>query len=163
MPAVEITPADLAPFTVDNPIPEDKAEAMIEDALAQAAQVAPCILEEDFPAGKAATAKSILRGALLRWHESGQGALSQSQQTAGVFSTSQMFDTRQPRRGIFYPSEKDDLKQLCRTETGGRAWSYDTLGSGVEHADTCAINFGAEYCDCGAILAGFPLWQTEQP
>ncbi len=159
MPAVSIELEDLLPFAE---IPSAKATAMIEDALAMAALVAPCITDDDFDAGKAAAAKAILRGAILRWHEAGQGALSQRQQTAGPFSEAQMFDTRQPRRAMFWPSEIEALERLCRTETGGRAWSYDTLGSGVEHADTCAINFGANYCDCGAILAGFPLWQTEQ-
>lgn len=156
MPAVEIELEDLLPFAE---IPSAKAAAMIADALAMATLVAPCIAEDDFAAGKAAAAKAILRGAILRWHEAGQGALSQ--QNVGPFGAT--FDTRQPRRGMFWPSEIESLQKLCRTETGGRAWSYDTLGCGVEHADTCAINFGAAYCDCGAILAGFPLWQTEQP
>ena len=56
MPAVTITPADLAPFAT---IEEDKAEAMIADALALAALVAPCITSEDFTYD--AAAKAIIK------------------------------------------------------------------------------------------------------
>lgn len=154
--AVSIAVEDLLPFAE---IPSAKATAMIEDALAMASVVAPCITASDFDAAKAAAAKAILRGAILRWHEAGQGALSQHQQNVGPFGETQMFDTRQPRRGLFWPSEIQQLEKLCRTETGGGAWSYDTLGTGDVHNEACAVNFGANYCDCGAYLYGFPLFQ----
>lgn len=150
---MSITPADLTPFAT---IEAAKAQAMIDDALAMAKLVAPCIGETEFDAGKAAAAKAILRGAILRWHDSGSGAVSQ--QVAGPFQ--QTLDTRQPRRSLFWPSEIEQLEKLCRTETGGGAWSYDTYGTGVVHAESCALNMGADYCSCGAIIAGFPLYGT---
>lgn len=152
MPAVSLTTADLAPFAE---IPPAKAQAMIADAVAMAAVIAPCILEEDFASADAA--KAVIRGAVLRWHEAGQGAVSQL--TALQFS--QTFDTRQPRRNLFWPSEITMLEKLCQDASSGGVWAYDTVTSGEYHADWCAFVFGANYCDCGAILAGVPLW--EQP
>lgn len=153
MPAVSIEWDDLAPFAE---IPSAKAAAMIEDALAMAAMVAPCISSEDLTDSKAAAAKAIIRGAILRWHDSGSGAVSQ--QSAGPFQ--QTLDTRQPRRSLFWPSEIEQLEKLCRADDQGGAWGYDTLGSGIiAHADVCSVNFGANYCSCGAVLAGAPLWE----
>lgn len=155
MPAVSIEWADLAPFAE---IPSAKAVAMIEDALAMAELIAPCISSSDLSASKAAAAKAILRAAILRWHESGNGALSQ--QAAGPFS--QTMDTRQQRRSLFWPSEIEDLQKICQadpTDADG-AWSYDGIGGTTsQHADICALNFGAVYCSCGAVLAGVPLYE----
>lgn len=105
MAAVSLTPTDLAPFAT---IDAAKADAMIDDALAMAARVAPCILEATFEHD--AAAKAILRGAILRWHEAGTGALTQ--QGAGPFQVS--YDNRQQRRSMFWPSEITQLQELCR-------------------------------------------------
>ena len=119
MAAVELTPDDLTAFAS---IDEAKAQAMIDDALALAALVAPCIILEDF--AYAAAAKAILRGAILRWHEAGSGAL-QAQQ-AGPFG--QTLDTRQQRRGMFWPSEIESLQQLCLDgNPSGGAFEVDTM------------------------------------
>lgn len=151
MAAVAITPDDLAPFADIEP---EKAEAMIADALAMAALHAPCITSEDFEYADAA--KAIIRSAILRWNDSGSGAFTQ--QAAGPFSHT--IDNRVRRDGMYTDSELDQLKRLC-TGTDSGAFDIDTSPScAVVHADVCAINFGAEYCSCGAILAGFPLWET---
>ena len=117
MPAVNLTPSDLAPFAS---IEDAKAHAMIEDALAMAARVAPCITDADFAYPDAA--RAILRGAILRWNDSGTGAVQQ--QTAGPFG--QTIDTRQQRRGMFWPSEITELAKLCADSTSGRAFEVDT-------------------------------------
>lgn len=151
MPAVTITPDDLAPFAS---IPDEKAEAMIADALAMAGLVAPCITDEDFAHPDAA--KAVIRGAILRWHEAGTGAVQQ--QTAGPYG--QTLDTRQPRRSMFWPSEIEQLQSMCATDGSG-AFSIDTVPSAVIiHADICALNFGAQYCSCGAVLTqSLPLYE----
>lgn len=157
MAALSISTEDLEPFAS---IPEEKAEAMIEDAMAMASLVAPCITEDDLDPKKAAAAKAVIRGAILRWHESGTGAAVS--QTALGFS--QTLDTRQERRGMYWPSEIEQLQKICQavSESSG-AWSYDTAGSGIVHAETCSLVFGANYCDCGAILTGLgPLWEPSQ-
>ena len=118
MAAVTLTPADLVPFAS---IDDAKAQAMIDDALALAARVAPCILTDTFEHD--AAARAILRGAVLRWNEAGTGAMQS--QTAGPFS--QTLDTRQQRRGMFWPSEIQQLQELCRDgDVTGQAFSIDT-------------------------------------
>lgn len=118
MPAVTLAPDDLEPFAT---IETAKAEAMIEDALALAARVAPCILDADFE--HAGAAKALLRGAVLRWHEAGQGVVQH--QGAGPFQ--QSIDTRQPRRAMFQPSEIAELQELCRDGAPSGAFSVDTV------------------------------------
>lgn len=122
MTAVEISTDDLEPFAS---IEEAKAEAMIEDALAMAELVAPCILDEDFAHPQAV--KAILRGAILRWHDSGSGAVSQ--QVVGPFQ--QMLDTRQGRRSMFWPSEIEQLQRLCGSTNVARASEIDLTPAGA--------------------------------
>ncbi|MCB1282349.1 MAG: hypothetical protein KDB18_12585 [Salinibacterium sp.] len=116
--AVTLTYAeDLAPFVPD--LDPGKAALMIEDALALAARVAPCIEESDF--AEVAAAKAILRGAILRWVEAGQG--STVQQTAGPYQVSV---TPLARRTLFWPSEVAQLVALCGTPSRA-AFSIDTI------------------------------------
>lgn len=105
-----LTPSDLTPFAS---IDAAKAAAMIEDAEAMAVLAAPCITTPGF--ANTAAAKAILRGAVLRWNEAGTGALSA--QNAGPFG--QTIDTRQERRGMFWPSEIVALQNLCSAGQGG--------------------------------------------
>lgn len=151
MAAVTLTPDDLNPF-LDSPIPVERAVLMIEDAIAIAATVAPCIATDAFT--KVSAAKAIIRGAILRWHIAGNG--STTTQQAGSFS--QTMST--PRKGMFWPSEITDLQALCSTGGSG-AFSIDTVGTGSIHADICSLGFGATYCSCGADLTlGYPLYEV---
>lgn len=118
---LDISADDLAPFA---DIPEVKADAMIEDALAMAELVAPCIADQDF--AHAAAAKAIIRGAILRWHDSGTGAVSA--QAAGPFQ--QTLDNRVQRRAMFWPSEIEQLQKLCRSATA-RAYEVDLTPTGA--------------------------------
>ena len=120
---MDLIPADLAPFVPD--IPEDKAEAMIADALAMAELVAPCITTDEF--AHAGAAKAILRAAILRWHDSGSGAVSQ--QVAGPFQ--QTLDTRTTRKSLFWPSEIDQLQNLCKESSVARAYEVDLAPEGA--------------------------------
>lgn len=114
---------DLAPFAT---IEVAKAEAMIEDAEAMALLAAPCIGAVGF--AHTTAVKAILRGAVLRWNDSGSGALQA--QTAGPFG--QTLDTRQERRGMFWPSEIVALQSLCSTGQGG---SYSISLAGPDRTD----------------------------
>lgn len=116
MPAVSIVTSDLTPFAE---IPQDRAEAMIEDAMATAGVVAPCIEDSGFE--HAAAAKAIIRGAILRWHEAGAGGVTQQQVNSGPFSQSTSIDSRTERRGMFWPSEIEQLQALCAASTRGTA------------------------------------------
>lgn len=101
---------DLDPFAT---IEVAKANAMIDDAEAMALLAAPCISADGFAYGTAV--KAILRGAVLRWNEAGTGALQS--QNAGPFAAT--LDTRQERRGMFWPSEIVALQSLCGSTSGG--------------------------------------------
>ena len=118
-----LTVEDLAPFA---DIESVKANAMIDDAEAMALLAAPCIAGDGFAYGSAV--KAILRGAVLRWNDSGSGAL-QAQQ-AGPFG--QTLDTRQERRGMFWPSEIVSLQSLCADSQGG---VYSTSLAGPDRGD----------------------------
>lgn len=146
---------DLTPFADIDPV---KASAMIDDAVAQAILVAPCLADEgELDANQQAAVKAVLRSAILRWNDSGSGAFTQQQ--AGPFQVTH--DTRQARRSLFWPSEIDQLQKICDAVTGGSggAFSVDTAPAvGVVHAETCSLVFGATYCSCGASIAGYPLW-----
>ena len=153
-----LTVEELHVFASD--IPDEKAEQMISDAEAIATLIAPCLdfeLEDfDLSETKQAAVRAVIRGAILRWHDSGSGAFK-SQQT-GPFGA--VMDTRQPRRGMFWPSEIEQLQGICKGADGG-AFDIDTVSTCTVHADICALNFGAIYCSCGADIAGFPLWEYE--
>lgn len=136
--------------------------AMVAGANAKASRVAPCLASTDpVPtADQVAEAKLILLGAVKRWAEAGSGAFQQ--QTAGPFSVS--VDTRQRSGFNLWPSEIEALQELCRTGTSS-AFTIDTAaGWGSQHSLICSLNFGANYCSCGAdlTLAG-PLYEVTDP
>jgi hypothetical protein len=108
---VSLDTDDLAPFAT---IDADKAQAMIDDTLARAARVAPCILDADLSEANAAAAKAILRDVVLRKNDAGTGAMQS--QTAGPFGVS--LDTRQPVRTLFWPSDISELQSICADHNG---------------------------------------------
>lgn len=117
-----ITVDDLAPFAT---IDDDKAEAMVSDAVALALISAPCLSGDDLTDDQAAAAKAVLRSAVLRWNDTGTGAVTS--QTAGPYG--QTIDTRQPRRTLFWPSEITALQRICQGTDDGSAFSVDTAAS----------------------------------
>jgi len=149
-----IQPIDLAPFAT---IEESKALDMIEDAEAMAWLSAPCLSDLDaLTAKQKAATKAILRSAIVRWAEAGSGAKT-SRSALGYAET---IDTTNPRKGLFWPSEIKQLQDICATEGAGKAFSFDrTTAMSVLHAEACALVFGANYCDCGADIAGFALYE----
>lgn len=146
-----ISSGDIAPFA---DIPSEKLALMIEDAVASAVLAAPCLGDEaSLTDQQRAAAKAILRAAILRWNESGTGAFQQ--QTAGQFSVTT--DTRQQRRGMFWPSELEQLQKVCASAAaaGRGAFVIDTApGAMASHGTGCSIAFGAGWCSCGADLTG---------
>ncbi|OZF05244.1 hypothetical protein CH302_01065 [Rhodococcus sp. 15-2388-1-1a] len=120
MPAVELDLDDIRPF-VQN-LDEAKAELMIADVIAAASapKVAPCIVDEEFL--YPAQAKAILRSAVLRWNDSGTGAVTQM--SAGPFQGT--IDNRTERKRLLWPSEIADLRELCGLTKTGRAFTIDT-------------------------------------
>lgn len=154
-----ITPEDIAPFADIEP--PERLDAMIDDVTAMAILVAPCLGNEaELDEEQKAAAKAVLRGAILRWNDSGTGAFQS--QTAGPFTV--QMDTRQQRRGAFYPSEIEQLQSICADGTTGGAFAIDTAPGSVGgiHAPTCSIYFSSTWgCSCGADIAGYPIYDPE--
>lgn len=131
-----IDPVDLDPFATIDPA---KAAAMVADAESRAILTAPCLpglltapVDETPEAASLRQAKldavrSILRGAILRWNDSGSGAITQQQ--VGPFGQS----IQQPsRRGMFWPSEITELQGLCRSARS--AFTVDVVPADEEPA-----------------------------
>lgn len=141
-------------------IEEGKAAQMIVDAEAMAVLAAPCLIDEDTELSEtqSAAVKAILRGAIIRWHEAGSGALKQ--EAVGPYSAT--YDNRQVRRGMFWPSEITQLQDICGGRSASGAFGIDTVGTTTNHAEICAVNFGALYCSCGADLTNYmyPLYEV---
>lgn len=134
--ATFLSNTDLTPFAT---IDDDKADAMIADAEAQAVMVAPCIavLDETADAVKFAAVKAILRSAVLRWDDAGNGGISSTQQGAGPYQQTQVVDTSKVRRGAFWPSEITRLQAICAGDRGKAAFQIDTMpaNAGVGNSD----------------------------
>jgi len=114
-----LTPADLAPFAPD--LDQNQAEAMIGDATAMAYLLAPCLPNLDPGDHRIAAAKAIVRAAILRWHDAGNGVQTTDQQTGGPFTNTV---TTQARTSMFWKSDETKLRALCG---GGKAFALDTI------------------------------------
>ena len=153
-----IAKTDLDPFT---DIAQAKAEAMIEDAEANAILVAPCLVNDE-GTGPSETltdnqlnaVKAVLRAAILRWNDAGSGGVVQ--QTAGPFS--QTVDSRSSKFGRLWPTEIEQLQGVCASATTGKAFSVGQVPTGTSHSDWCTETLGGNYCSCGADIAGFPIY-----
>ncbi|MDR2930659.1 MAG: hypothetical protein LBV06_07145 [Propionibacteriaceae bacterium] len=112
-----ITVDDLLVFSPDLDLKQ--GQAMIDDGVAQAMLVAPCLADEGrLTATQTAQLRSILRGAILRWVDRGATGVTTTSTTDvfGPYSTQQSttVDNTQQRRGMFLPSELDLLRSICR-------------------------------------------------
>lgn len=105
MPA--ITPEDLKAAL---PGQSDEAlQAWIDDALALAERIAPCISHPEFPHG--AALKALIRAAIRYNAGGGGGAVTQI--SAGPWQKS--VDTRNTTSGImFSPAQEKQLRAMCR-------------------------------------------------
>lgn len=100
---------------------EARVDAFVDDALALALTVAPCLADVDLDAAKAAAAKAVLRQTIMRWIDRGSGV--NTQQIAGPFQVS----TDQSHGGLLYPSEIQALQGICATGSpvGQKAFAVD--------------------------------------
>lgn len=141
--------------------------AFVTSANAQAAVVAPAILEAAFLQDEARveSLKTILRSAVLRWDDLSQGntALTTVSRSAGPLSESQTVDSRQPGGLTLWPSEEARIRDLVASVDGRGAFTIATvpLDGGDPHRPWCSVKFGSAYCSCGAILTNFlfPLYE----
>lgn len=120
-----LDPEDLEAFAN---IDKAKAEQMIADVEAMAHMAAPCLKESEFQEDEAyaGAVKAIVRQAVLRRNDSGSGVVTQV--GAGPFQ--QSTDTRSPARGLLWPSEITQLRDLCaqfRGDTQDRAYTISMI------------------------------------
>jgi len=55
-------------------------------------------------------------------------------------------------------------KLLGLQEVSTGAFAIDMLpGGGTGHTPWCSFHFGAQYCTCGALIAGSPIYGTDAP
>ena len=105
-----------------------KAQAFIDDAIALALTVAPCLSDDDLSDDKVAAARAILRQTVARWIDRGSGITTQ--EGVGPFQWSQ--DTS--KGGLFWPSEITALQSICGggPAQGQRAFSVDMAPPSVD-------------------------------
>lgn len=158
-----IVEKDLEPFITVDPV---KLAAMIEDVTARAISAAPCLATAT-DEQVLASAKSILRQAIIRWHDTDTGVVTTN--TAGTYSQTStplkaIADPIVRRSGLLWPSEINDLQGLCKQASGGGgAYAVDALpGREIVHADICSLRFDpTRGCSCGAALTALaPLWEN---
>ena len=161
-----VRPADLEPFSS---IASAKAVEMIADAEAMAILAAPCLpgllLAPEGETGdaqavreaKLSAVKAILRAAVLRWHDAGSGGVTQTSLTAGPFGTQQTVDANRPK-GLYWPSELEQLRGICTSAETGKAFTIDTAPQFGAHSRACGVYFGAA-CSCGYDIAGVPIYE----
>lgn len=53
----------------------------------------------------------------------------------------------------------DEWWDLLSPEESLSVFTIDTVGFGSGHAPWCSTVFGAEYCSCGADIAGYPIYE----
>jgi hypothetical protein len=131
-------------------------DLMVSGANARAARVAPCLVATDPVPTVEQTdeAKLILVGAVKRWAEAGAGALQS--QTAGPYGMT--IDTRQRTGFNLWPSEIEQLQDICKGEGSG-AFSVVSAPGGSAHLPWCSLLMGAAYCSCGVDIAGEPIYE----
>src|SRR5690242_11860521 len=130
-------------------------DVMVAGANARATRVAPCLASTDpLPSDDLlAEAKLILIGAVKRWVEAGAGALQS--QTAGPYGLT--VDTRQRTGYNLWPSEIEQLQELCRdaTTASSGAFSITPSPASSPHMPWCDLMLGGTTCSCGASLTNY--------
>jgi len=151
----------VAEIITSNDLPDDVAsnamvETWVNGANARASRVAPCLAADD-PApteDQLAEAKLVLIGAITRWAQAGAGAL----QSETIGPLGYTLDTRQRGGFNLWPSEINQLQEICRTGAESAAYSVDTVSCSTWHSPICSIYFGGE-CSCGAVIAGQAIYE----
>lgn len=125
-----ISPADVLPLDESGTLTEAKALILIEDVVSRAFGLVPELeaLSAQGDGHKFKAAKGIIRGAVLRAHSAGSGAIVQQSVSAGAYSESQTIDNKQTTRAVFTQSELKELRGLVNTERKafkGKAFSVE--------------------------------------
>lgn len=102
--AIEITADQIRAYVE---VTDELADQLVEDAIAQAEIIAPGISVLDGQPARSAAA--VIRGAIVRYLETGRDGATQTQDTVGPFSQSTSY---QSHTTLFLPSEERKLAKL---------------------------------------------------
>lgn len=109
-----LTHADLTIFNAE--ISEAEATAMIASVWARTVQkIAPCLKDLDANEEQVEFVKGILRGVVLRWYDTGSGAVMS--RTAGEYQE----QLSKYSGGTFRPEELEDLQSVCGASDAPKA------------------------------------------
>lgn len=78
---------------------------------------------------------------------------TQVSETTGPFNTSRSYRSGKGRVQII-----EEWWELLSPDESG-AFVIDTVGASSVHQPWCALSFGADYCSCGADIAGYPIYE----
>lgn len=148
-------------------LPKDVAgnamsETWVDGANARASRVAPCLTGTDPEptADQLAEARLILVGAVIRWAESGSGALQSQTREAGPFTSAITVDTRQRTGFNLWPTEIRQLQDICKTVGKPKAFAVDTVRPQIPHSPVCSVYFRGA-CSCGADIAWQAIYEQQ--
>lgn len=80
------------------------------------------------------------------------------QQSTGPFSESYANSSSD----VYLTNKEQDMIRSAAAGGSGGIYGIDTAPLvGAIHSELCSLNFGANYCSCGASLAGYPLYQND--
>ncbi|MEJ6547988.1 hypothetical protein PQI66_00330 [Corynebacterium sp. USCH3] len=102
--AIEITADQIRAYVE---VTDQLADQLVEDAIDQAEIVAPGI--SDLTGQQARSAAAVIRGAIVRYLETGSDGTTQTQDTLGPYSQSTSYQTHTT---LFLPSEERKLAKL---------------------------------------------------
>ena len=126
--AFHMTAADVPGFEAG----DERDEQLVRMALARSRAVAPCLARPDFPSDGVhfENAVAIIASMVMRWAETGTGALSQVQEG----SYGQTFNSSSGRIGHIFPTEIRALQDMCRDFTGMSGSGGGTVFTGPMRA-----------------------------
>ena len=149
-----ITPADMAALLPDTP--RALLDVVIEDVQNYALAEVPELLLARLNEGQRARVKSILRVAVKRYIDAGDGTVVRQEAPGGYAQSNDATGLR--RGGILYRRELETLAKIAGVTRGTGDHSAIVLGAGPSHSPWCSTTWGAA-CDCAVVNP----WQAVGP
>ena len=138
-----LTAADMAPLLPD--APQELLAVVIEDVQNYALAEVPELLLARLNEGQRARVKSILRVAVKRYVDAGDGTVVRQEAPGGYAQSNDATGLR--RGGILYRRELETLAKIAGVTRSAGDQSAIVLGVGAGHVPWCATTWGAA-CDC---------------
>lgn len=102
--------------------------------------------------------KLVVVAMVTRLYKNPDGIRSRSDSTSDQFGGTVTYAGSNPGTLVITDDERVILRGGTATTTS--PFSVDTAwGCGDNHAEVCALRFGANYCSCGTDIAGYPIYE----